>query len=206
MSKEANREFKKFKKIKSLQFKYEINGDGSILRNVKSKRRISQFKKSYNSKTEYWCAQINHGQSNIKKYFIHNLVAECWLGDKPEGYQTDHIDRNSLNNDYRNLRYVTKSEQMLNRDYEAFLPTILKNLAIKNKGVLLEITLSKGDFKKVFPTSRRAAKYLAEYYGETSEKKFQDKLHHRRKHIFDFEVEYRPYYLNEETKHGNPKG
>ena len=127
MSKEANREFKKFKKIKSLQFKYEINGDGSILRNVKSKRRISQFKKSHNSKTEYWCVQINHGQNNIKKYFVHNLVAECWLGDKPEGYQTDHIDRNSLNNDYRNLRYVTKSEHMLNRDYETFLPTVLKN-------------------------------------------------------------------------------
>ena len=128
------------------------------------------------------------------------------MGDKPEGYQTDHIDRNSLNNDYRNLRYVSKSEQMLNRDYEAFLPTMLKNLAIKNKGILLEITLCKDGYKKVFPTSRRAAKYLAEYYGEASEKKFQDKLHHRRKHIFDFEVKYRPYYLNEETKHGNPKG
>ena len=40
------------------------------------------------------------------------MVAECWLGEKPEGYEIDHIDRNSQNNDYRNLRYVTRSEQM----------------------------------------------------------------------------------------------
>ena len=47
------------------------------------------------------------------------MVAECWLGEKPEGYEIDHIDRNSQNNDYRNLRYVTRSEQMKNRTFES---------------------------------------------------------------------------------------
>ena len=37
MSNHINREFRK---IKSLQFLYEVNDDGTILRNVKSKKHI----------------------------------------------------------------------------------------------------------------------------------------------------------------------
>ena len=46
---------------------------------------------------------------------MHRIVAECWLGDRPEGYEIDHIDRNTHNNKYTNLRYVTHSVQMKNR-------------------------------------------------------------------------------------------
>jgi len=56
-----------------------------------------------------------HLKEGTKRIMIHKVVAECWLGDCPDGYEVDHIDRNPHNNDYRNLRYVTHSKQMKNR-------------------------------------------------------------------------------------------
>jgi len=49
---------------------------------------------------------------------IHSLVANSFLGTKPEGYQIDHIDRCKTNNLLENLRYCTPLENMQNRsDY-----------------------------------------------------------------------------------------
>lgn len=42
-----------------------------------------------------------------KKTYIHTLVAQAFLGDRPEGYFVDHKDGNKLNNRYSNLHYVT---------------------------------------------------------------------------------------------------
>lgn len=45
-------------------------------------------------------------------YHIHKLVAEVWLGERPAGYEVDHIDRNRQNGKLSNLRYVTHLENM----------------------------------------------------------------------------------------------
>ena len=45
---------------------------------------------------------------------IHTLVAEAFLGIRPDGYDVDHIDGNKLNNAASNLRYVTHIENMKN--------------------------------------------------------------------------------------------
>lgn len=187
-----------FRKIPSLYFLYEVNCDGTIIRNVKSKRHLKCFKKSHNSKTEYWCTQINI-KHKVRKVFLHNVVAECWLGKKPDGMQTDHIDRNSLNNHYTNLRYVTKSEQMLNRDYTKFQDKLMQNLALGGCITVKPVRLKKGEEFFDFPSMRKAAKFLAEQYEGTKEKSFYDKLYHKRKKIFDYDVE----YLNAETRHDN---
>ena len=188
-----------FRKIPSLYFLYEVNGDGTVIRNVKSKRHLKCFKKSHNSKTEYWCTQVNI-KKKIRKVFLHRVVAECWIGPRPDGMQVDHIDRNSLNNDYRNLRYVTKSEQMLNRDYDQFFDKISYNLASKNGGHTNPVALiSECGERITFKTARKAAKFLVSVYPDKKEKSFNDKFYHRRKHILDYDVE----YLNAETGRGN---
>lgn len=186
MSKDSNLEYRK---IPSLYFLYEVNSNGTVIRNVKSKRHLKIFIKSHNSKTEYACTQINI-KHHIRKVFIHRVVAECWLGKRPEGMMVDHIDRNSLNNDYRNLRYVTRSEQMINRNYDAFIDICLKNLSSKNKGIVNPVKLTRDKDVYEFETARKASKFLSKYYVDKTEKCFNDKFHHRRKHIFDFDVEY----------------
>lgn len=178
-----------FRKIPSLEFLYEVNENGTIIRNVKSKRHLKCIKKHHNGPTEYWCTQVNI-KHRIRKVFLHRVVAECWLGPRPEGMQVDHIDRNSLNNHYTNLRYVTKSEQMLNRDYSQFIGTCLFNLSVCNKGHIVPVRLIRNGKSIDFPTARRATKYLASQYPDVKEKSFADKLHLRRKHIFDYDVEY----------------
>ena len=177
-----------FRKIPSLQFLYEVNGDGTVIRNVKSKRHLKLFKKNHNSETTYWCTQVNI-KKHIRKVFVHRVVAECWLGARPDGMQVDHIDRNSLNNDWHNLRYVTPSEQILNRDLSGCMDILLANLSVGNGGVINPVTLIKGEESLYFPTARRAAKYLASEYGK-KEKSFNDKFHLRRSHIFDYDVVY----------------
>ena len=177
-----------FRKIPSLQFLYEVNSNGTVIRNVKSKRHLKLFRKSHNSNTQYWCTQVNI-KKHIQKVFVHRVVAECWHGPRPEGMQVDHIDRNSLNNDWHNLRYVTKSEQMLNRDYGCFMDKLLANLEAWNGGHVNPVTLVGNGKQLYFPTARRAAKYLAAEYGRP-EKSFNDKFHLRRSHIFDYDVIY----------------
>lgn len=187
-----------FRKIPSLKFLYEVNCDGTKIRNARSKRCLKCHKHSHNSKTEYWYTLVNIGKK-IHKVYIHKVVAECWLGKKPEGYEIDHIDRNSLNNHYTNLRYVTKSEQMQNRDYSAMWDRLMNNLSAGNKGIITPVRLIKGDSSLDFPTARKAAKYLSTIYPDKKEKSFNDKFHLRRKHIFDYDV----IYLNAETGRGN---
>lgn len=193
---EANLEFRK---IPSLDFLYEVNENGTVIRNVKSKRHLKCFKKSHNSSTEYWCTQVNI-KKKVRKVFVHRVVAECWIGPRPEGMQVDHIDRNSLNNDYRNLRYVTKSEQMINRDYDKFFGKIANNLATRNGGRVNPVILVSGDGTQIkFNTARKAAKFLATVYPDKNEKSFNDKFYLRRHRIFDYDVK----YLNAETACGD---
>jgi len=110
-----------FRKIPSLDYKYEINEDGTIFRNVETGKNLKIKLDMHHSKIGYYTTFVHFGGRRIgnyiKRVMIHKVVAECWLGECPDGYEVDHIDRNTHNNHYSNLRYVTKSEQMKNRDH-----------------------------------------------------------------------------------------
>lgn len=54
---------------------------------------------------------------NKKKMKVHTLVAYAFLGPRPEGLEIDHFDRNKLNNKADNLRYITRSKNMINREH-----------------------------------------------------------------------------------------
>lgn len=104
----------KFKTIPSFGNIYEINENGTVIRNVKTKRNLTIFLDTHHSKLGYYATFINF-KGVVRRLMIHVAVAEAWIGSRPEGLEVDHIDRNPHNNDYHNLRYVTHSEQMKNR-------------------------------------------------------------------------------------------
>ena len=114
---EYNRKAKEdlfFKPIPSLDFLYEINENGTIIRNIKTGKRYKIFLDKHHSKLGYYATFINF-KGTIRRIMIHSVVAEAWIGPRPKGMEVDHKDRNPHNNDYHNLRYVTHSEQMKNR-------------------------------------------------------------------------------------------
>jgi hypothetical protein len=109
-----------FRKIPSLDFRYEVSRKG-IVRNIKSKKIKKQTISKFGYyRTAYRVNKTNphysvHGWSRM----LHQLVMECWGQPRPsEKHIIDHIDRNKLNNDISNLRWVTYSENANNTDKE----------------------------------------------------------------------------------------
>ncbi len=187
-----------FRKIKSLDFLYEISEDGRILRNVKSKRQIKIFLDMHHSLTGYYAAFICR-KGEVKRLMIHTLVAECWLGDRPKGMEIDHIDRNAHNNHYSNLRYVNHSEQMKNRVMSDRVIKIATNNCVNHSLTYIArpVQIIGRNENKTFRSMTKCAEHLAEIYGHKPEQ-FRYKLKKRRHHIYDYDI----IYLNAETRHG----
>ena len=189
-----------FRKIPSLKFLYEVNENGTIFRNVKSKKQLKIKLDMHHSQKGYYVTFVRmkiDGISVIKRVMIHTAVAECWLGSKPDGYEVDHIDRNSHNNDYRNLRYVTKSEQMKNRDHSNISATGCLNLhnarMLRAKPVKLH---REGNVDIIYLSFADCSRALAEEYNVSFER-IRHKLKAHRHKIYDYDV----IYLNAETVH-----
>ena len=183
-----------FRKIPSLDFLYEVNSNGTILRNVKSKKqsKIVLDMHHANNGIGYYMTMVSvHGKT--KRVMLHAVVAECWHGKRPDGLQIDHIDRNSRNNDYRNLRYVTHSEQMKNRVLSAETIERCKHNCRKYTmecvAIPVEVTNRNTNEKAVYPSMSECARAIADVYGVSGEK-IRAKLKQRRKSVYDYDIRY----------------
>ena len=85
-----------------------------------------------------------------KKHYVHRIVAMIFCDDYFDGAVVDHIDKNPDNNHYKNLRWVTPSENVNNSDKrnkackisdETVLIIInLKNIVGLNNTQIAEVT------------------------------------------------------------------
>lgn len=59
--------------------------------------------------TTGWKQKDAYHQVRIKSktFYVHRLVLETFVGECPEGFECDHIDRNRSNNMLENLRWIT---------------------------------------------------------------------------------------------------
>lgn len=184
-----------FKPIPSLNNAYEINENGTIFRNAKTKKQLKIILDMHHSATGYYATFICLN-GIVRRLMIHKLVAEAWLGPIPEGLEVDHIDRNSHNNHYTNLRYVTHSDQMKNRVLGA---RIIEQAKANCRKYIVEkvmkpvkIISPKGDILD-FCSFTECSKYLAKIFNNNVERIRKGILGKRK-------VEYNGYkiiYINE---------
>lgn len=186
----TNREFRK---IPSLKFFYEVSEDGRIFRNVKSKKQ-NKIIVDYHHSPKGYCFTFICRDGKIQRIPIARVVAECWLGEKPEGYEIDHIDRDSLNNHYTNLRYIAKSEQMKNRDHGNISKVGSENLSKHQEACKKPIILIQAGVQKEFESQTDAARWLAEKFEKKTES-VRAKFKRKRSNVFGYDV----VYLNVET-------
>jgi hypothetical protein len=85
---------------------YEISNFGNCRRLLKN-GTYKIIKGSLNRKINGY-KYFNIIENKIKKkLYFHHLVARHFIGERPEKLYIDHVDRNTLNNNVCNLRYVT---------------------------------------------------------------------------------------------------
>ena len=84
---------------------YAITKDGKVY-NTRKQKFLSLFLVN-----GYYAINIRG-----KHRFVHRLVIETLVPNSDKTLEVDHIDRNKLNNNIENLRWVTKSENGKNKD------------------------------------------------------------------------------------------
>jgi hypothetical protein len=88
---------------------YSVSDYGRVMRTQtptgKPRQRILSSETSAFYLQVHLCAK-----GNKKVIAVHILVALAFLGERPEGMEINHRDRNTLNNYATNLEYVTSSE------------------------------------------------------------------------------------------------
>jgi hypothetical protein len=99
------------------------NKNGSIQKQVIVKGKVYngserwyEMKPTLRRKTGYLAFNIQCPSLTSRGFFnvsVHQMVAECYLGSCPVGYEVDHIDGNKSNNHISNLQYLTKEENIL---------------------------------------------------------------------------------------------
>lgn len=97
---------------------YKINRLGQVWSN-KCNKILKTYIYKYETKSEYICVSlyINGKSKNID---IHRLLALTFIPNPNNLPQVDHIDRNKQNNDLSNLRWVSKQDNMKNRNIILF--------------------------------------------------------------------------------------
>jgi len=88
---------------------YEVSDLGHI-RRVGRKHNLKPF---YDSLQEYGRVML-FNEKGKRKIMVHILVAQAFLGERPEGVEIDHLNTNLKDNRAENLAYVSARQNRAN--------------------------------------------------------------------------------------------
>lgn len=74
-------------------------------------RVLSQYKTGKTENPKYYGVQLTRNGKSRSKY-VHRLVARAFLGERPDGLVTNHINGDSFCNLSSNLEYITNRENV----------------------------------------------------------------------------------------------
>lgn len=172
-----------YKRLNGVFERYEVSKTG-IVRNVYTGKIIKgTIGKDKNN--EYVHIRVKkNGKSHHKR--LHQLVMEAWGEPKPSGnYVIDHIDRNKLNNNITNLRWVSRKENVENSDYydSGLRSKKIEPYKFPKKKVIVNNIL--------FDSHWEASKYIKENTNAIqSVKNITDRMYSKRENIFGYEIKY----------------
>ena len=91
---------------------YTISDHGTV-RRVKPAQRVvvGRALKPYTDKKGYRRVQLSKDCKHYERR-VHRLVAAAFIGPCPPDKEVDHKDRCRSNNHYKNLRYLTHTQNM----------------------------------------------------------------------------------------------
>lgn len=129
----------KWKKIKDFP-DYYVSDTGLI----KSKKKILKpIKHTTKRKHNYFFVSLyKNGQQ--KAVSISRLVARAFIPNPYNKPNIDHINRNTTDNSVKNLRWVTQSENLLNKNTVKY-----RSMMIKNKKAV-DVAIENGVSKETF--------------------------------------------------------
>jgi hypothetical protein len=105
----------------------EVSNDG-LVRKVNGMILNPQLRDGY--------LHITRKAKHITKHItIHSLVAETFIGLRPEDMVIDHIDENKVNNHYTNLRYLTNIENSLRSNPNTKIRVLTEEVSMLTKRV-----------------------------------------------------------------------
>jgi len=104
-----------------------VSTQGQI-KNIKTNRLLSPYRAS----NGYLQVSISGNGKTISKC-IHRLVVETFLGKRPGGFETNHIDSNKENNNLLNLEYIPYKDNRQKRTVFIFCVICGKLINASNK-------------------------------------------------------------------------
>lgn len=118
------------KELKEMFHYDEINGTFQIIKRY-NKHLVGRIIKANKCKNSfYFQLDINN-----EKYTFHRLIALYMLGDKfNQDLLIDHIDGDTLNNSWSNLRVVTPTENNMNRKITSNSKTGVLGVLLRTRG------------------------------------------------------------------------